>query len=175
MFAVCWKRKVYEKVYYLLLCSEVTPTTLHSVLWCVSSPHSHLTVHHTGEIKLGQQILHLVVFLAVLLYVSMVTGDVRAKHVPHQEGQTTLLTVTVFLKDISKNLLAFYTFGYTDSVWTWMHQRNCLWNSKEGIAVKGCLTFNIRPLAPALKLPVKRHTFTVKQLNKAVRSVLKRG
>lgn len=44
----------------------------------IFSPHSHLTVHHTREVELSQQILHLVVFLAVLLYISMVTRDVRA-------------------------------------------------------------------------------------------------
>jgi len=31
-------------------------------------------------------------------------------------------------------------------------------------AGEGCLTFNMRPFAPALKLPVKRQSFTVKQL-----------
>ena len=73
----------------------------------VCSPHSHLTVHHTREVELGQQILHLVVLLAILFYVSMVTGDVRAQHVPHQEGQAALLTITVFLQDINNKLLSF--------------------------------------------------------------------
>lgn len=74
---------------------------------CVLSPYSHLTVHHTWVVKLSQQILHLVVFLAVFLYVSMVTRDVGAKHVLHQEGQAALLTFTVFLKDTIKES-AFY-------------------------------------------------------------------
>lgn len=86
------------------------------VMWCVFSPHSHLTVHHAREVKLSQQILHLVVFLAVLLHVSMVTRDVWAQHVPHEEGQTALLTITVFLKDINNKLLLFYTLAGTDSV-----------------------------------------------------------
>ena len=77
----------------------------------VFSPHSHLTVHHTREVELSQQILHLVVFLAVLLYISMVTRDIGAQHVPHQERQTALLTFTVFLKDIINMLLVFYTLG----------------------------------------------------------------
>ncbi len=34
------------------------------------------------------------------------------------------------------------------------------------IGVKEGLTFKIRPFAPALKLPAKRHTLTVKQLQK---------
>lgn len=127
----------------------MAPTTL------LSSPHSHLTVHHTREIKVGQQILHLVVFLAILLYVAMVTRDIRAQHIPHQEGQTALLTIAVFLKDISKFISILYPL---------LHRFSISLN-----ATKGCLTFNIRPLAPALKLPDKRHTFTVKQLQKVVR------
>lgn len=76
---------------------------LHTPVWFfLSSPHSHLAVHHTREIKLCQQILHLVVFLTVLLYVSMVTGDIWAQHIPHQEGQTALLTFTVFLSGEKK-------------------------------------------------------------------------
>lgn len=44
-------------------------------------------------------------------------------------------------------------------------QSNFLSSDKESvIGVRGSLTFNMRPFAPALKLPVKRHIFTVKQL-----------
>lgn len=110
----------------------------------LSSPHSHLAVHHTRKVKLGQQVLHLVVFLTVLLHVSVVTGDVRAQHIPHQEGQATLLTVTVFLRGKKPK-----------------HAQN---SHSEAARVSGdlhrckSLTFSIRPLAPALKLPVKGHT-----------------
>lgn len=65
----------------------------------VFSPYSHLTVHHTRKVKLSQQILHLVVLLPVLLYISVVAGDKRTEHILHQEGQAALLAVTVFLKD----------------------------------------------------------------------------
>ena len=124
----------------------------------VSSPHSHLTVHHTREVELGQQILHLVVLLAVLLYVSMVTRNVRAQHVPHQEGQAALLTITVFLQDTNNKLFLLFC--------TWKHtfKRLCDWCGREG-----GLTFNIRPFAPALKLPVKRWTFIEKQTQKLIR------
>lgn len=112
----------------------------------LSSPHSHLAVHHTREIKLCQQILHLVVFLTVLLYVSMVTGDIWAQHIPHQEGQTALLTFTVFLSgEKSRNVL--------------IKTANQKQHMRQVIYMKVILTFSIRPLAPALKLPVKRHTF----------------
>lgn len=126
MFVVCceslWEITVKYIQVNLSLSSEVhwlDAQTHHPAiqfLWRVFSPHSHLTVHHTWEVKLGQQILHLVVFLAVLLHVSMVTRDVRAQHVPHQEGQTALLTITVFLKDITNKLLSVYTCGYADSI-----------------------------------------------------------
>lgn len=108
-----------------------------------SSPHSHLAVHHTRKVKLGQQVLHLVVFLTVLLHISVVTRDVLAQHIPHQEGQAALLTVTVFLRG---------------------KKRKDAQNShSEAARVSGdlhrckSLTFSIRPLAPALKLPVKGH------------------
>lgn len=71
----------------------------------VLSPHSHLTVHHARAVKLGQQIFHLIVFLAVFLYVSMVTGDVGSQDIPHEERQAALLTVTVFLQDIINSII----------------------------------------------------------------------
>lgn len=95
-----------------ILCKDFCDTMHGRVL----SPYSHLTVHHTWVVKLSQQILHLVVFLAVFFYVSMVTRDVGAKHVLHQEGQTALLTFTVFLKDISKKS-SFTLSAAAASVW----------------------------------------------------------
>ncbi len=63
-----------------------------------------------------------------------------------------------------------FSINNVEPLWTRMYQSNflCL-DSKGVIGVKGRLTFNIRPLAPALKLPVKRHTFTEKQLWKVLR------
>lgn len=82
---------------------------------CVPSPYAHLTVHHTWGVKLSQQILHLVVFLAILLYVSMVTRDVRTKHIIHQQGQAALLAFTVFLKNrVDKRISE--AVGHSDSV-----------------------------------------------------------
>lgn len=127
--------------------------------WDVFSPYSHLTVHHARKVKLGQQVLHLVVLLAVLLHVSMVTGDVRPQHIPHQQGQAALLAVTVFLYNgIISILSSFCTLGCMDSI---SECKLFRWQRLEEIDVKVCLTFKMRPLAPALKLPVRKNTFTM--------------
>lgn len=107
------------------------------------SPHSHLAVHHTREVKLSQQVLHLVIFLAILFHVAMVTRDIRAKHVLHQEGQTALLAFAVFLHGTKATVLT--SDGEADHF--------------QSETVSGSLTFSMRPFAPALKLPVeKTHT-----------------
>lgn len=86
------------------------------MIYCdVVSPYSHLTVHHTWKVKLSKQILHLVVFLAILLNISMVTRDVGAQYIPHQEGQAALLTFTVFLNNIIIRISSLCALGCTDS------------------------------------------------------------
>lgn len=77
----------------------------------------------------------------------MVTRDIWAQDIPHQEGQTALLTFTVFLGggEKSNNVL--------------IKAANQKQRLRQVIYMKVILTFSIRPLAPALKLPVKGHTF----------------